>query len=302
MSTSDLEKIFRAAMRVYNEKDIWVTSAASTTIMGSPTPSTVPVAETGGTWINWRPTPTDVEPLPGDTLVLVVLRDNQREEGEVCEWNWDDVGDGSIDRYRVVRESEEDPGWVPWDCTAGAVPPSGRCRIKLRNGSMSGFTPAGDWFWGDLKGQLGEIISYQMEVTEAPPQVAATPERNVIPWYSTRKSQPPLPRKTQMRVQTRSGGWTLPGDMWGIRWYRNGDKGGGDIIAYEICGEIPNGWKPHSPSRDSKRPCGIGEMVEIRVRDGTVGRGHAHKFSWTHNIAKRDAEIVAWRKVSSSES
>lgn len=248
-------------------------------------------------WIMWRATNEDVEPLPGDTIVEIQLRDGSTDVDRVDMYSWNDCADVTIARYRVVQESKEDPGWIPWDSEARReAPRSGICHVKLKNGKIQPALSAGAWRWSESGGN-SDIMAYKFKTVKEKDS-----RSDIIRWRATPNSRYPLPKMTEVRVLLRDNeeneNFSNSCEMGSLRWSRTGkDPGGGDIVAYQLVGEVTEGWQPFSPTRDNKLPCGMGEVVEVRTRDGSVGQNHAHKFNWKRILKYRDREIVAWRKV-----
>jgi len=246
-------------------------------------------------WFRWVATEQDVEPLPPDTEVRVEFDSGVELDARVDDILWSDA---AIKGYYVTKESEEDPGWRPWD--GGSKPPVAgeMCVAKLRSGSTT--RRSGEmlrWLW---TGTEGDIIAYKIEEL-TPGEGDPDPEESFL-WKATVNAEPPLPGSVRVKVLLRGTeadykwiGGELPVNSWG--WSGLGENSDGDIVEYRVCSSIPGGWHPFSATKDSKRPCGFAEMVEIRTREGDIGRALAHKFVWTHNIRDRDKDVVAWRKI-----
>lgn len=252
-------------------------------------------------WTEWSAGEWDASPMPSDAFVEIEVRHGDRAVEPVKHLMWSEIGSATIVRYRVVKDSVKDPGWKPWDPDVSARP-EGIVQVRLRDGTRSDSRgrPSKIWSWSVDKDwlQAGDIIAYK--VLEKKMQSTST---ETIRWKPTLKAKCPLPEDTMIETKLRGAeesDWgTSPAGHWS--WVGSKRRGTGEIIAYRVLGPIEDGWHPFDPSKDSKRPCGMGEVVEIRTRQGDLGRGHAHKFSWRHNLRNRDADIVAWRKVSSRE-
>jgi hypothetical protein len=247
----------------------------------------------------WKAPENDVEPLPGDTFVEVIFRDGDATTCRVDDLGWEEQGSSTVIKYRVTRESTSDPGWRPWDGTPLSDKPRD-CEVefKLRDGTTNiGHARTLRWSHRDSP---SDIVAFRRIVADE----SGRPLR--IKWKATVNSQPPLPPKTRVKILLRyqvdhdsdeepqlSG----PYVMSDVNWAQIAGSPEYEVVAYEVIGAIPDGWNPYAPTRDGKCPAGLGQVVEVRTRNGNVGRGHAHKFNWKRILRNRDSEIVAWRKA-----
>lgn len=270
--------------------------------------------EIGGEFTRWHGTCSGPPPLPMDVQVEVILYQDvtcplDKENREIYrtdlvgnwDWYWSTTApcDGCIIGYRVVRDSPTDPGWRPWDPTTRKKPPHGHIKVQLRNGTIAGPKPSGSWAWGGSGQKGGEIVSYQVMTASGTPEILPTSDK-IVPWRPTARSQCPLPGTTLVRTRLRAGqDFGQPHRANSFCWNRvdgNDRKGDSDIVEYVVEGDIPDGWQIHQPSARSKRPTGMGVVVDVRTRDGAMVSGYAYKFNWRQKFKSRDSEIVAWRK------
>jgi hypothetical protein len=267
-------------------------------------------------WTAWGDHPNAMSPVPDDTVVLVRQRSGETEEFQADQSEWandpEDLTEEDIVSYRVVTDSEEDPGWIPWDpakLTAGTGPTThrGNCEVRFRSGGS--ITGKRDEFrWGLVKGETdySDIVAWRPAISATGDPVQQ--DNELVGWRSTKNSVMPLPWGTKIQFLTRMGyevGKTTGSfkdyfgvcDVEDLSWNNAGSPEPHDIRAYRVLGAVDEGWAPHDPRKDSKRPVGMGVQVQVKFRDGRTFIDHAHKFDWRHKLKDRDSEIVAWRRI-----